>query len=127
MKNKTGFLFLFIVIFFASIFIYVQKSHRNINAEMPEFSITSKLLLNEFFINEIEASSKFLDKTILVNGQVTEINGNFLTLDDKIYCKFDTIISKSILNTNLKIKGRCIGYDDLLEQIKIDQCIIELK
>jgi hypothetical protein len=24
----------------------------------------------------------------------------------------------------IKIKGRFIGYDDLLEEIKIDQCII---
>ena len=127
MKNKTGFIFSFIAILVASIYIYTQKPHRNISNEKVEFVLFSDEFLKEFKVNEGTAAAKFLDKTVLVEGVVTEINMNYLTLDDKIYCKFEKEIPKNVLNTNLKVKGRCIGFDELLEQVKLDQCSIEVK
>jgi hypothetical protein len=29
-----------------------------------------------------------------------------------------------MLNSQVKIKGRVTGYDDLLEELKLDQCLI---
>lgn len=127
MKNKTGFIFSFIAILVASIYIYTQKPHRNISNEKVEFVLFSDEFLKEFKVNEGTAAAKFLDKTILVEGVVTEINMNYLILDNKIYCKFDKELPKNVLNTNLKVKGRCIGFDELLEQVKLDQCSIEVK
>ena len=124
MKNKTGFVFFFIVILVASVYVYIQKPHRDISAETVEFSISSDALLNEFLVNEANASTKFLDKTIVVYGTLTEIYNNFLAVDDKIYCKFDVNTPQIPLNSFLKIKGRCIGFDVLLEQVKLDQCSI---
>jgi len=60
----------------------------------------------------------------VIFGSVTEINKNFLTLDDKIYCKFDGVIPNNNTKSLIEIKGRCIGFDSLLEQIKLDQCSI---
>ena len=120
MKNKTGFVFFFIVIFVASVYVYIQKPHRDISAETVEFSISSDALLNEFLVNEANASTKFLDKTIVVYGTLTEIYNNFLAVDDK----FDVNTPQIPLNSFLKIKGRCIGFDVLLEQVKLDQCSI---
>ena len=34
------------------------------------------------------------------------------------------LIDDELLNNDVTIKGRCIGYDDLLEELKMDQCII---
>jgi len=62
-----------------------------------------------------------------VKGVVTKIKWSYLTLNDKIYCKFEKELPKNVLNTNLKVKGRCIGFDELLEQVKLDQCNIEVK
>ena len=53
---------------------------------------------------------------------VTEVNDNDLTLDNKVFCKFIEINSTIILNDKIRLKGRCIGFDDLLEQVKLDQC-----
>ena len=124
MKNKTGFVFFFIVILIAFAYIHIQKPHRDISAETVEFSISSAALLNEFLVNEANASTKFLDKTIVVYGILTEIYNNFLAVDNKIYCKFEKEVPKIPLNSFLKIKGRCIGFDVLLEQVKLDQCSI---
>ncbi len=122
MKNKHNIIFLFALTLGVLVYYYTQKPHRNITTEKVEFRLSSDSLLNEFISNEIIASSKFLDKTLVIFGSVTEINKNFLTLDDKIYCKFDGVIPKNNTNSKIVIKGRCIGFDSLLEQIKLDQC-----
>lgn len=124
MKKKTGFIFFFIVMIIAFAYVYTQKPHRDISTESVEFIISSDALLNEFLANEVDASSKFLDKTIVVYGTLSEINNIFLAVDDKIYCKFDKVPPEIPLNYFLKIKGRCIGFDVLLEQVKLDQCSI---
>lgn len=123
-KNKTGFVFFFIFILIASAYVYIQKPHRDISAETVEFSISSDALLNEFLVNEANASAKFLDKTIVVYGALTEIYNNFLAVDNKIYCKFEKEVPIIPLKSSLKVKGRCIGFDVLLEQVKLDQCSI---
>jgi len=124
MKKKNSILLLIVLTLVALIYFYVQKPHRNISSEKIEFNLSSDAILNEFLSNEPLALSRFLDKTIVIYGTLTEINKNFLTLDDNIYCKFDETIPDIPLNTSLKIKGRCIGFDMLLEQIKLDQCSI---
>lgn len=124
MKKKNSILLLIVLALVALIYFYVQKPHRNISSEKIEFNLSSDAILNEFLSNEPLALSRFLDKTIVIYGTLTEINKNFLTLDDNIYCKFDGNIPDIPLNSSLKIKGRCIGFDMLLEQIKLDQCSI---
>ena len=45
-------------------------------------------------------------------------------INNKIFCKFDNIVNKININDSIVVKGRCIGYDELLEEIKLDQCSI---
>jgi hypothetical protein len=123
-KNKSWFVFFFIVILIASAYIYIQKPHRDITNETVEFSISSDALLKEFLVNEANASAKFLDNTIVVYGTLSENNNNFLVLDNKIYCNFEIEPPEISLNSTLTVKGRCIGFDVLLEQVKLDQCSI---
>lgn len=120
-KIFIAFLCLFGVLFFVFL---INKPHRDISNEPTVFQLDSHALLSNFMEDEAEASIQYLDQTIEVYGRVTEINMNFLTLDDKIYCKFDDNTPKISLNTNLKVKGRCIGFDELLELIKLDQCTL---
>ena len=124
MKNKSWFVFFFIVVLIAFAYIYIQKPHRDISTESVEYSISSDALLDEFLVNEANASAKFLDKTIVVYGALTEIYNNFLAVDNKIYCKFEKEVPIIPLKSSLKVKGRCIGFDVLLEQVKLDQCSI---
>ena len=124
MNKKYGIIVLIVLLFGVLAYFYTQKPHRDIGAEKVEFRLSSDTLLDQFISDEDAASSKFLDKTIVIFGSVTEINKNFLTLDDKIYCKFDVVIPKKNTNSSIAIKGRCIGFDSLLQQIKLDQCLI---
>ena len=58
MKNKTGFIFSFIAILVASIYIYTQKPHRNISNEKVEFVLFSDEFLKEFTVNLKKNSPK---------------------------------------------------------------------
>ena len=107
---------------------YVYKDHRDIENEEPSFIVTSEDLITEFTSDDKIASEKYLDKTIQIIGMVTSLDGNVLQVESVISCYFkDTLNSNQLLNKKIEIKGRCIGYDELLEEIKIDQCVILTK
>ena len=104
---------------------YVYKSHRDIATEIASFKISASDLSEEFQINAKDSEAKYLDNTIQISGQISEVDGLSITLDDKVFCQFTEPQETSYkLNQEVKIKGRFIGYDDLLEQVKIDQCFI---
>lgn len=123
MKKKAIFISVLGIILVIS-YNYIYKDHRVIENETPDFVITSNLIFQEFSQNQQSSENKYLDKTIEMGGVVTELNNNDLTLDNKIFCKFTNVVPAIKLNDLVKLKGRCIGYDDLLEQVKLDQCNI---
>lgn len=117
-------LVLFLIAF--SFYRYTYKNHRDIKTEAADFVLTSKDLRNQFLRGTAsEVEKQYLNKTIEIKGIVTEINNSNLTLDEIVFCQFLNELSSSINKHNqVKIKGRFIGYDDLLEQIKLDQCLV---
>lgn len=126
MMQKKWFFILLIIIIAAIIgYNYIYQDHRTIEDETAEFVLTSQVISNEFSLNTKSAETKYLNTTIEVSGLVSEINSNDITLDDTVFCQFSEALKASIKeNSNIKIKGRVIGYDDLLEQVKLDQCTI---
>lgn len=103
---------------------YVYKDHRDIINETAAFSMSSVDISNEFEINPSEAEIKYLNKTIEISGTISDLNTSQITLDSKVFCQFDNPISNVETEQEIIIKGRFIGYDDLLKEIKLDQCNI---
>ena len=104
---------------------YVFQSHRDIQAEEAAFVLTATEISNEFSINPLQSEKKYLNKTIQVSGSISNKNNNSITLDTNVFCQFSNTIEDNLNNSApIKIKGRFIGYDDLLEEIKLDQCSI---
>lgn len=104
---------------------YIYQDHRDIATEIPSFDLSSESLFSEFESNLQSSETKYLDKTLHVKGIITELNAADLTLDGKIFCTFSSH-DKIKLGDKVLVKGRCLGYDDLLELVKMDQCIITL-
>lgn len=124
MKKRYFVIILILIIGFFS-YKYIYKSHRIIKNETPHYSKNSSDLINDFTSNYEIASQKYIDKTIQLTGVISAINETSLEIDNKIICYFsDMLIDDELLNNSVTIKGRCIGYDDLLEELKMDQCII---
>ncbi len=101
---------------------YIYQEHRNIAKENAQFIKESKDLIDEYQ-NDIETTTtKYLDKTIEIVGKVTAIDTDNFTLNNGIICYTDSLTMRKIkLATVIKVKGRSIGYDELLEYIKFDQ------
>jgi hypothetical protein len=116
-----------VVLLVVSIFIYnyIYQNHRNINNEKAEYKLTAFDILNNFSIDPVHSETKYLNKTIEVIGNITNQTKNTITLDQIVFCQFTTNINIQLKDhSQIKIKGRFIGYDDLLEEIKLDQCNI---
>ena len=117
----------FILILCVSLFFaykYLYKEHRNIENEQTVYLVEGSNLINEFSINFELATEKYLDKTIQIDGQVTHVDDNFITVNNNVICYLKDKNSKELLNHYISVKGRCIGYDELLEEVKIDECTI---
>ncbi len=104
---------------------YVYQDHRDIENEKAEFIMSSTKIYYLFSENMVVSEQKFLNKTIQVSGLISDVSVKDLTLDDMVFCQFTETIKTSIKEkSKLKIKGRVIGFDDLLKQVKLDQCTI---
>ena len=124
MRKRIVILVIFIIVLIIG-YSYINQSHRDIENEVAEFEIKTTDLASSFTNNTIQAETKYLNTTIEVTGIITEVTTNSITLDEKVFCQFtDSIESKLEKNSQIKIKGRVIGYDDLLEQVKLDQSTI---
>jgi hypothetical protein len=76
--------------------------------------------------DEAKANLKYLDKSIQITGKVTNVDiaNKTIVLDEKVFVLLkDANVVK--LNETILVKGRVIGYDSLLEEIKIDQAEIK--
>ena len=125
MKKIIIVLFILIVVSFVG-YKYLYHEHRDIATETAAFSVTVNDLLKEFTEDENKANSKYLDKSIVIKGKVTSVDNpnKTIVLDEKVFIIL-TIPQKVNLNTEVSVQGRLIGYDSLLEEIKLDQSQIK--
>jgi hypothetical protein len=107
-------------------FVYkyiMTGGERNLETENSAFVVSSSTIYEEFVKNTELANSKYLNKAIEISGKVTALENSLVTLNGKISCLLKTN-EKVVLNTSIVIKGRVTGFDDLLEELKLDQCKI---
>ena len=103
---------------------YLYPDHRSISEESVSYTLDAKSIFNEFKADSHQAELKYLDQTVVVSGLITSINSETITISNKIYCQFKALNNDLKVNDSIVVKGRCIGFDDLLEEIKLDQCSI---
>lgn len=109
-------------------YLYTYKDHRDIVNEKGSYTIAATEIFSEFQTNESSANAKYLDKTIEVTGDLSSIDiaTKSIVINDKLFATFKDEIPKTLqTNSKIKIKGRFIGYDALLEELKMDQCVLE--
>ncbi|MCP2025314.1 hypothetical protein L1276_000454 [Flavobacterium sp. HSC-32F16] len=129
MKRKKTALIIAIVFIAVSAGIYFYygylfKEARNIESEAPDFSITAVKLLEDYNSNPKTADSLYLNKTIEITGTVTKETDSVITLENTVFCLLTQKIKTSLINTKVTVKGKCIGYDELFEEVKLDQCTV---
>lgn len=105
---------------------YLYHEHRDIATETAAFSVSVNQLLKEFTEDETKANSKYLDKSIEIKGKITSVDATNKTivLDEKVFVILINSLNAK-LNDEVSVQGRLIGYDSLLEEIKLDQAQIK--
>ncbi len=105
----------------------MYRDHRNIATETADFTVTVNDLKKEFIENDSLAYMKYKDKTIQLSAKVTSIDteNNAIVVDEKLYATFMKAFKSDLaIGKQITIKGRFLGYDDLIEEFKIDQVTI---
>lgn len=106
---------------------YLFGGSRNFASEEAIKISSVESLFSEFSKNETLANKIYLNKVIEISGKITQVDAasNSILINGKVYASFKKSDFGSLNeNQNIKIKGRFLGYDDLLEELKIDNCII---
>lgn len=112
------------------LYFYTYQSHRDIASEEPTFTFTLSQLQSEFQSNDSLFNAKYSDKTIEIYGKITavDLDNNSFMLDEKIAVSFQEANRPAIqVEDSAYVKGRYVGYDDLLEEFKVDQAIVVKK
>ena len=123
-KNK---LFVLVMLAITSIgFTFYQYSFKppvKISQKKIDFVGSSTELLNKIQ----KEGNQWQDKVVIISGKITKLDSQGIMISPNIYCQFlDSIFLKKIqLNDTISVKGRVIGYDDLFEELKLDQCLIQ--
>lgn len=127
-KNILLGLSLFLVIAsLGLVYLYSYKAHRDISAEKVDYMVTISGLEREFMSNDKLAYTKYQNKIIELTATVSAIDASSkgILLGEKVFATFKESLPKKITSgKTLKIKGRFLGYDELLGEFKMDQCSV---
>ncbi|WP_188362365.1 OB-fold protein [Flavobacterium orientale] len=126
-KQKKIVIIILIVIALGALltYNYVYKNHRNISSEVAVFSIGVTDLFQEFRKNPEASNLKYANKTIITYGVLSslDLENRTIVLNEQLFLSGEKIeFEKLIEGQSYKFKGRFIGFDDLLEELKMDQC-----
>lgn len=119
--KKKNVLFLVVCVLVVGAYLgyrYLYKDHRDIQGETASMEVTSSELLQLF---QNEATPDALNKAVIVSGSISEFDTLSITLDNSVHCALLEPFQGVSVGAEVRIKGRCIGYDDLFELVKIDQ------
>jgi hypothetical protein len=125
LKKAVFVLFLFLLIGTFGYNYILRGGGRNIQSEESVYRVSSNEIKNEFSNNIDVATKKYLNKTIEISGSISGVKDSVVTIDETIFCKMKSFenISENQLAT---IKGRFVGFDDLMNELKLDECSISI-
>ncbi|MBS7786342.1 hypothetical protein KIH23_03455 [Flavobacterium sp. CYK-55] len=96
---------------------------RNLASEDAAYTVNANDIVQEFSTNSERANKKYLEKAVVITGKVTEIHANQVIIDNSVVCLLQQPNSKIKLNQSIIMKGRVVGFDDFMGEIKLDQCL----
>ncbi|MFP9113075.1 OB-fold protein [Flavobacterium sp. RHBU_3] len=107
----------------AVVYAWMYKGGRNVSTEAPAYTVSAEAISTEYQSGQQKADAKYLNKTIAITGIVTAVEDSIVTLNGRVFCSFGEK-TKQPEGREITVKGRCIGYDELFGEVKLDQCIL---
>ena len=103
-------------------FVYYTKSLKPDYASIKPTLITeSHDLLWRFQMNE---GDELINQVVQFRGKITGFDSLLVIMDHRLICNPDsTMVDDLSIGDSTTLKGRCIGYDDLLEELRLDHVV----
>jgi hypothetical protein len=111
------------LVLFVAYKIMLTSGARDLETEKTAFAVSTKEIVNEF-ATDTSATTKYLNKAIEIKGVVTQIEDKQLILDGVVICAMKENVTTENKDKQVTIKGRFLGYDDLMGELKLDECSI---
>lgn len=110
------------IIALGAIIYYSNSIQPNYESEDPILTTDASELIWRF---QVGASKDLLFQIVQVNGRVTGRDSLLVILNHKLICAPDPNTTLNIsIGDSVTVKGRCIGYDDLLEEARMDHTFL---
>lgn len=123
--KKIGFISLLVIAILAVIaYNYLYQDHRDVAASEAVESFSTSELIKLFTDADSKNDLKALDQVIALTGSVTQVNEGQIIMDDQIFVEIEDFTGVEV-QQQITIKGRCLGYDDLMGEVKIDQATMQ--
>ena len=103
--------------------IYYSKSLQpNYELEKPVLETTADDIIWRF---QVDSAKDLLFQVVKVEGKVTGLDSLLVILDHKLICAPEPESALIVsIGDSITIKGRCIGYDDLLDEVRMDHVFL---
>jgi hypothetical protein len=102
----------------------MHGGERDLATEAVDYAVSSHDINAEFTTNIDASNKKYLEKAVEITGAITSINANEVIIDTSIICNLKQPRQQFTIGQKVVVKGRIVGYDDLLGDLKLDQCTI---
>ncbi len=103
--------------------------HRNPSTEKAKFELTADTFSKAFKDNAADANKTYINQAVLIEGEVTAVNGVTISINNNIACNIDSSETAKINNvkvgSKIKVQGLVVGYNDLMEEISLAQCSLK--
>lgn len=119
----SGIIILVILTSIFSVRYYINNGgKRDIASEDIAYKVPSSQIVDDFTTNVTASNKKYLEKPVAVSGIVTSVNDKEIIIDNSVSCNLAATNNSFKNGQKVTVKGRVIGYDDLLGEVKLDQC-----
>lgn len=95
------------------------------NNKSISYKTSAKNFYNEFIQNQTQFDKLHMNEVIGLTGIITSVQDSIIVLDDKIVCITTKSYAHLVPNQLIKIKGKYIGYDELFDNLKLSECLLD--
>ena len=124
-KNKVVFIasvMMVLVVGVVNVYQYISMSPKDVVEITPEYVGDA----TEFNFLVTDNLSYWTGKVVQIDGKVTELTEHGVVINGTIFCQFENgdDLQSIVENQQINIKGKLVGFDEILMEIKLNQCIL---
>ncbi len=124
-KNKVVFIasvMMVLVVGVVNVYQYISMSPKDVVEITPEYVGDA----SEFNFLVTDNLSYWTGKVVQITGKVTELTEYGIVMNGTIFCQFENgdDLQSIVENQQINIKGKLVGFDEILMEIKLNQCIL---